>query len=58
MPWVWVAVVLVLWITVTLIVIALCRSVRAIDAQLGRDRKGVRFARNREPQRGAEIEVE
>ena len=58
MPWVWVAVVLVLWITVTFIVIALCRSVRAIESQLGRDRKGVRFARKREPQRGAGIEVE
>ena len=58
MPSVWVAVVLVLWITVTFIVVALCRSVRAIDAQLGRGRQGPRFVRKREPQTGAGVEVE
>ena len=58
MPWVWVAVVLVLWIVATFAVIALCRSVRQTDARLGRDRKGVRYAKKAEPQPGLKAKVE
>jgi hypothetical protein len=49
MPWVWVAVGLVLWTVAAFVVIALCTSVRQIDARLGRGRKRVRVTPEREP---------
>jgi hypothetical protein len=58
MPWVWVAVGLVLWTVAAFVVIALCRSVRQIDARLGRDRKGARVATEPEPRASAGVEVE
>ena len=58
MPWFWVAVVLVLWSIGTVAVIALCVSVRRIDARLGRDRKGVRYAKKAEPRPGSRAKVE
>jgi hypothetical protein len=58
MPWVWVAVVLVLWAVVAFAVIALCMSVRAIDARLGRDRKGARTPKKAQPRPGTRTKVE
>ena len=58
MPWVWVAVALVLWTVAAFAVIALCMSVRQIDARLGRDRKGARMTKQPEPRPGAGVEVE
>jgi hypothetical protein len=58
MPWVWIAVVLILWTVAALVVIALCVSVRQIDARLGRDRKGVRYAKKTKPRPGARTKVE
>ena len=58
MPWVWVAVVLVLWTVAAFAVIALCVSVRQIDAGLGRDRKRVRYAKKAESRPGAKAKVE
>jgi hypothetical protein len=44
MPWVWVAVGLVFWTLTALVVIALCITVRRIDARLGHDREADRAA--------------
>ena len=58
MPWYWVAVVLVVWSLGTVAVIALCVSVRQIDARLGRNRRGVRYAKKAEPRPGTGAKVE
>jgi hypothetical protein len=58
MPWVWVAVGVVLWTVAVFAVIALCMSVRDIDARLGRDRRGVRGAKKAQPRPGAKARVE
>ena len=58
MPWYWVAVVLLLWSVGTVAVIALCVSVRHIDARLGRRRRGVRYAKKAEPWPGTGAKVE
>jgi hypothetical protein len=58
MPWYWVAVVLVLWSVGTVAAIALCLSVRQIDARLGRNRRPVRYAKQAEPRPGTGAKVE
>ncbi len=58
MPWVWVAVGLVLWTVAAFVVIALCRSVRQIDARLGGDGNGARVTTEPEPRASAGVEVE
>jgi hypothetical protein len=58
MAWYWVAVVLVLWTVGTVAVIALCVSARQIDARLGRNRSGVRYARKAGPRPGTGAKVE
>jgi hypothetical protein len=58
MPWVWVAVGLLLWTVAVCAVIALCLSVRQIDARLGRDRKGAHVTRESKPRAGAAAKVE
>jgi hypothetical protein len=58
MPWYWVALVLVLWSVGTVAVIALCVSVRHIDARLGRNRGPVRHAKRAEPRPGTKAKVE
>ena len=58
MPWVWVAVVLILWTATVCAVIALCISVRQVDARLGRGRKGLRYVRKVEPQPGTKANAE
>jgi hypothetical protein len=58
MPWYWVAVVLVLWSIGTVAVIALCLSVRRIDARLGHNRRGVRHAKQAGSRPGTRAKVE
>ena len=58
MPWLWVAVGFVLWTCAALVVIALCVSVRQMEARSGRDRDGVRYAGETEARPGPEAKLE
>jgi hypothetical protein len=58
MPWVWVVAVLVCWTVAAFAVIALCVSVRRIDARLGFGRREVLDARKAEPRPNPEAKVE
>ena len=58
MSWAWVALGLIIWACAAFAVIALCLSVRFIDARLGWDRGGSREPGEREPRPGAGVEVE
>ena len=58
MPWYWVGLALVLWSVGTVAVIALCVSIRQIDARLGRNRRELRYAKKAEPRPGTGAKVE
>jgi hypothetical protein len=57
MPWAWVVVGLVVWMIAALLVIALCTSVRRIDARLARGRTR-QLRRGGRAQAGAGADVE